>query len=151
MAKKMKIVLIALFLMLNKPICFAQGSTPLLSGKGCIKNGNCTLDQILSFAGTIANFILGIVGSLALLFFIYGGVMMLISAGSSDRVNKGKTILKNAIIGLVIVFASWLIIKFVYQLLGIENWKGTNEFPKTTSQTQSLNSEFNGLKSGGLE
>jgi hypothetical protein len=52
--------------------------------------------------------------------FVYGGTMLLISSGSSERVAKGKTILTNGIIGLVIVLLSYLIIGFVFTALGAD-------------------------------
>lgn len=55
----------------------------------------------------------GVVGSAALIMFVYGGVMFMISAGHSDRVNKGKTILSNATVGMIILFTSWIIINFL--------------------------------------
>ncbi len=81
-------------------------------------------DMVLVVVGA-SRWVLGIVGSLALLMFIYGGLMFLISAGSSDRVSKAKLILIAAVAGLAIVFASYLIIKFVLDTMGI-NWDGTN-------------------------
>ena len=84
-------------------------------------SGNCGNYELNDFVivfinGT--NIILGLVGSLALLFFVYGGVMMIISAGSSEKIESAKTILRNAVIGLFIVFLSWNIINFVYYGLG---------------------------------
>ncbi|MFH1326453.1 MAG: pilin [Candidatus Falkowbacteria bacterium] len=84
----------------------------------CQKCGDCSLDDFVRLAVNVSNWILGIVGSLALLFFVYGGFMMIISAGNTERSGKAKTILTNAIIGLVIVFTSWLIIYFVQTTLG---------------------------------
>ncbi len=60
--------------------------------------------------GTIIKAILGLSGSVALLVFVYGGFMYLISAGDTKRVEKGKETLKNAALGLVIIFASYLIV-----------------------------------------
>ncbi len=71
----------------------------------------------------VVDIILGVVGSLALLMFVYGGIMMLISAGNSDKVSKAKGIIIAAVIGLGIVFASYLIIEFVMRALGV-NWQG---------------------------
>ncbi len=65
------------------------------------------------FIGRIINSALGIVGSLALLMFIYGGFVWLTSAGSSDKVTKGKNILVWATIGLVVIFMSYGATKFV--------------------------------------
>jgi hypothetical protein len=89
------------------------------------ESGDYQLNDILVVGIQITRFILGIVGSLSLLFFVYGGVMFLISAGSSDKVQQAKTIIINATIGLIIVFTSYIIIEFAMSALGV-NWGGTS-------------------------
>lgn len=54
--------------------------------------------------------VLGIVGALALLMFVYGGIIWLTSGGSEKRIEQGKKILMNATIGLLIIFFSYTII-----------------------------------------
>ena len=88
--------------------------------------GNYTLDDIVMIAIRASKWILGIVGSLALLMFVYGGFMFLISAGSSDKVSKAKTIITAAVAGLIIVFSSYLIIQFVLKTVGI-SWDGSKQ------------------------
>jgi len=97
--------------------------------------GNCgdyELDDFIVLAIKVSQWILGIVGSLSLLMFIYGGLSFLISTGSSDKITKAKDIIVAAIIGLVIVFSSYLIIKFVMQSMGL-SWSGQNEKPTIIS------------------
>jgi hypothetical protein len=53
---------------------------------------------------------LSIVGSLALLMFVYGGVMWLTSRGDTKQVDKGKQTLIWATLGIVIIFASYVIV-----------------------------------------
>lgn len=91
----------------------------------CHGKGNCELNDFILTAVLFANRSLGIVGSIALLFFIYGGVMFLISAGNSERINQAKKILTGAVIGLVLVFISFTIINFTLNALGItsEWWR----------------------------
>lgn len=79
-----------------------------------------SLSGFMQVAIAISKWILGIVGSVALLMFVYGGIMFLISGGSSERVEKGKQIIIGSVIGLVIVFASYTIIGFVFHSLGID-------------------------------
>lgn len=67
--------------------------------------------------GRIIKNILGIVGSLALLMFVVGGLMWMLSAGNEQRVKKGKDILIWASLGLVIIFTSYAILKFVFEVL----------------------------------
>jgi len=88
------------------------------TGDNC---GGYTLNNFVQLGVNVANWILGIVGSLALLFFIYGGLTMIISSGKSESVQKAKTILTNAIIGLIIVFTSWVIINFAVTILTGKN------------------------------
>lgn len=63
--------------------------------------------------------ILGIVGSLALLMFIYGGFMFLISSGNSEKITQAKQIIVSAVIGLIIVFTSYMIIQFIFTAFDI--------------------------------
>lgn len=102
----------------------------------CAKAGDCGLNDILLVAVNVADFILGIVGSVALLFFIYGGFVFILSGGNEKRLGEGKQILLNSVIGLVIVFASYLIIQFSLTLLGVKGadtgaWSDLLEFTKT--------------------
>ncbi len=71
------------------------------------------------FIGKIIKAILGVVGSLALLMFIYGGFNWMTAAGSPEKVEKGKQILLWATIGLIVIFTSYALVKFVFTSLGV--------------------------------
>jgi hypothetical protein len=60
--------------------------------------------------------VIGFVGALALLMFVYGGVMWM-TAGDSKRVDTAKEILKNSTIGLLLIFFSYSIVSIVFSLL----------------------------------
>lgn len=94
---------------------------PCKSQNNC---GNYSLNDFMLLAVNVSDWILGIVGSLALLFFIYGGFMFTMSAGVSDRVDKGKKILFGAIVGLVLVFTSYIIIQFSMEAIGFKKEDG---------------------------
>ncbi len=98
--------------------------------------GNYTLNDMARTALKISNFILGIVGSLALLAFVAGGLMMMLSAGNAEWVTRGKQTIIGAVVGLAIVFTSYMIIQLVYGSLGL-NWSGTSNFPTPTTGTPS--------------
>lgn len=100
----------------------AQGTT-----ESCKKycKGDYSLNDIVQVGVNATQILLGLSGSVALLFFIYGGVTFLISGGSAEKVTKGKTIITNAIIGLVLIFISFTIIQFSMEALGYtksESW-----------------------------
>ena len=64
--------------------------------------------------GRVINAILGITGSFALFMFIYGGFSMLTSAGSPEKIDKGKKILTWAIIGIMVILGSYAITNFIF-------------------------------------
>jgi uncharacterized membrane protein YjfL (UPF0719 family) len=63
--------------------------------------------------GNIITAVLGIVGSLALVMFIFGGLTWMTAAGNTERVTKGKNILIWATIGLIVIFTSYALVEFV--------------------------------------
>jgi hypothetical protein len=63
----------------------------------------------------IISYVLGLIGTVSLLLFIYGGLIWMTSAGSSDKVKKGRDILVWAVIGMAVVFTSYILVKFIIQ------------------------------------
>jgi len=63
--------------------------------------------------GVVIKAVMGIVGSIALAMFIYGGLLWLTSGGNPDRIKKGKDILMWAIIGLVVIFVSYNLVSLI--------------------------------------
>lgn len=65
--------------------------------------------------GRILRLLLGFSGVGALFFFIWGGIILLMSRGNQEKVKEGKDTLMWAVIGLVIAFSSYIILRFVIQ------------------------------------
>lgn len=63
--------------------------------------------------GNVIRALLGIVGSLALAVFIYGGFTWVISAGNDDKIKKGKDMIIWATFGLLVIFASYSLVTFI--------------------------------------
>lgn len=62
--------------------------------------------NLVDIFGRIVKAIIGILGALALLWFIWGGVLWM-TAGESKRTEEAKTIVKNAALGIVLLFFSY--------------------------------------------
>jgi hypothetical protein len=111
------------------------GEIPTGAANVCTGDNNCgnySLSDFLQMAINISDWILGIVGAVALLFFVIGGFMFVLSGGSSDKIEKGKSMIIGSIIGLVIVFSSYLIIQFVLTSMGFSkgldgNWSKSGQ------------------------
>lgn len=68
---------------------------------------------LLSTGGKITNGFLGVVGTVALAMFVYGGILWLTSGGASEKIEKGRKIFVWAVIGLFVIFSSYLLVNFV--------------------------------------
>lgn len=63
---------------------------------------------------TITKYLLGLLGASAIIMFLYGGFMMVFSAGNEEKLKKSRSILVWAIIGLTIVLSSYSILNYVF-------------------------------------
>ena len=70
-------------------------------------------DNLGSILGNIINIILIIVGILAVLYLIYGGIMYISAGGDAEKASKGRVAITNAIIGIVIIMLALAIYNFV--------------------------------------
>lgn len=64
-------------------------------------------------AGQLIGTLLAFVGVLFLILMIYAGLMWMTAGGNEQTVDKSKTLIINAIIGLVIVLAAYGITSFI--------------------------------------
>ncbi|HPY08773.1 MAG TPA: pilin, partial [bacterium] len=57
--------------------------------------------------GRIISIVLTFLGVIALLLIIYAGFLWMTSGGEEEKIRRAKNVLKNAAIGLLIIFSSW--------------------------------------------
>lgn len=94
----------------------------------CRDSGQCSLDQVMQIFVNISTAILGIIGSIVLLMFVYGGVIWITSEGDASRVNQGKQTVVNAVIGLALVLGAYAIMTFVIaSVIGAEPGQSLEE------------------------
>lgn len=70
-------------------------------------------DSISALIGRVITAVLGVVGSIALLMVIYGGFTWMLAAGNSEKIKKGRDIIVWAMLGLVVIFTSYALVRFV--------------------------------------
>ena len=87
------------------------------SGSGFEKLSDITVPGIVSGA---ISMLLVISALIAFVFLIIGGIKWITSGGDKDRTAGAQKTLTAALIGLVIVFAAWAIIKLIQTFFGIE-------------------------------
>lgn len=98
---------------------FGSTCPPVVPGqcdkKSCrdLPNPLALSDKQISVPTILGNIIkgaLGIVGSLALLMIVWGGFQWLVSMGNPEKVKSGLNTMLWAAIGLVLVFASYMLV-----------------------------------------
>ncbi|QQS60120.1 hypothetical protein IPN41_03265 [Candidatus Falkowbacteria bacterium] len=124
--KRIKIILgVCLFILLMLPgLTFALPDSDIPGGNppgGNDPNSAKTVSltnpigssDVPTLIGKIISAVLGVIGSLALLMVIYGGFTWMLAAGSSEKIKKGRDIIVWAILGLVVIFTSYALVRFV--------------------------------------
>jgi hypothetical protein len=112
--KKILIIFI-LFIFLTPVLISAQGLVP------CGGDGQepCTISHFFTMLYRIYDFIVKMIATpLAIIALTVGGIVLMISAGNPNTASLGKKILWTAIIGLFLVWGSWVIINFIMEILG---------------------------------
>ena len=87
----------------------------------------CDFNALMTLVNTVINFMLYfMVIPIAAIMFVYAGFELLTAGGESAHARtKAKSIFTNALIGLVIAMACWLIVKLVLSTLGYDGtWIG---------------------------
>ncbi|MBU0731721.1 pilin [Patescibacteria group bacterium] len=72
--------------------------------------------SVMEIVINVIQVLLTLLGSAALLVFIYGGIMLITSAGNEEKVKKARSTLVWAILGLVIILVSYGVMSFVFGL-----------------------------------
>jgi len=88
---------------------------------------NCQLCHFFVMGKGILDFVLEIIIIIAVLMFVYGGITFIIATGDPGKFSKGKDIIQAAVIGLVIIFAAWIIVNTIFLLIGVADWTGLRE------------------------
>lgn len=84
--------------------------------------GECKdVNIFIKLAIDLANVLLSIIGGIALIAFLYGGFILILSEGNSEKIEKGKGAMMAALIGLAVVFAAYLIVNVLSDALGVSS------------------------------
>lgn len=70
-------------------------------------------DEPGAYANKIIQYAVGLVGIILVVFLIYGGFLYLTSGGKEQQAGKAKTVITYAIFGTVVLFAAYIIAKYV--------------------------------------
>ncbi len=81
-------------------------------------------DSLITTVKSFVNWVLRILGLIALMVLLWGGFQMLTAAGDENKYKQGFTILKQAGIGLAFIALAWLMVSLIFWLLGLITGSG---------------------------
>jgi len=113
------------------PVAYGAATEPVedLTGAGAVVNGAEAFTGVGSLPGKfktdpreiakkIINFVSGFLGIIAVVLVLVAGFMWMTSGGEDKKAEEAKKLLFNAVIGLILILATWSIAYFVVDQLG---------------------------------
>jgi cytochrome bd-type quinol oxidase subunit 2 len=110
-------------------LAFVLAAAPLAAGaqfdrtKTNAQGSGLPNQTIYEIIRNTMNYLLAIIGFLAIVGFVISGIMFLTAAGSEEQIKKAKSALKYSIIGIIVALAGFIVINAATGFL-----KGSTEF-----------------------
>ena len=114
-----KIIGFFIVLTILLPVFFCNAQE---SANGTLRNplgGAGGVSGVTTMINGMIKVVLGFTGLLALISFIYGGILWMISYGDSNKIKKGQEVMKWSVFGLTVIFASYAIVMTLFEFMGI--------------------------------
>ncbi len=92
-----------------------EGATESLEEVGAAAELSTT--SLPALIGNIISIVLGLLGIVFVVLIVYGGFLWMTAGGGGEQIKKAKSILTNAIIGLIITIAAYAISAYVIQAI----------------------------------
>ncbi|HNW55620.1 MAG TPA: pilin [bacterium] len=145
--KKLVIFLILLVIPLSVGAATVSLDNPLKS------SGVTSLFDSSAYIGGVIKKILGLIGAISLLLFVYGGFLMILSGGSESKIKEAKNIMVYTATGLAVIFSAYIILNFFLGALGGNLYDEYYDMPASPSVAGEIetNSNSNNCPTGCLK
>lgn len=133
MSKKIFITLFVVFAMVFLVGFGASAQAALVDCGNAVSptdsSTGCKLGDILTTAFNLIEYMLGGAATFAVAGVVYGGVLMVTSAGNESRSAEGKKAVTNSLIGLAVILLAFLMVRTLFTVLGFDNGTEVLENP----------------------
>lgn len=93
-----------------------EGSLTNIESQAGLKFAGGSLGEVVS---RITPYIFAAVGILLVFYFLSGGFKLMTSGGDPKKIEGGKKIIVNALIGFIIIFTAYWLVQIILSFLGI--------------------------------
>lgn len=112
---KLTFLIIITALLLTPTITCAQTEDDIIFDNPVTSIGNDP--SVSNIVGRAIKIALGIIGSIALILFIIAGFVWMTAQGNAEKIKKSQAIMLWAAIGLVVIFSSYILLTFVFNII----------------------------------
>ena len=85
----------------------------------CTETGNCSLTDVMNTGIRVANFLMGLAGVLFIGIVLWAGAQLLLFAHEAKSITSAQTMIKEAMIGIIIIMIAGVAVRFVASSLGV--------------------------------
>lgn len=99
------------------------GGTPPSGGEGVeLPNPIAPYNTIEDVAVNITNFLLWIIGTISVLVLVFAGFTYVTSTGNEQEIEKAKTRMTYAILGLLLAIIAWAVVYTILSQFGVRGF-----------------------------
>lgn len=80
------------------------------------------------FDGIVDFVLIYVIPPIAVLMLVVGGIMFYFAGGRPELVTRGKSLIKNVVIGLFLAYGAFMLVGTVLKIIGVADWTGLQNF-----------------------
>lgn len=69
---------------------------------------------VQTLIGRVIKTVMGVVGSIALIMFVYGGLMWMTASGNTEKISKAMRIITWSTLGIIVILSSYALVDFIF-------------------------------------
>src|SRR5258706_1801322 len=90
-----------------------------MNWSGCSNQGVATLDCLPLVIANLISWAIVLAGAVSVILIIFGGIKFITSGGDPKGVEAARKTVMFAVIGLIVIFASFAIVKLIAETTGV--------------------------------
>lgn len=92
---------------------------PDVPGSTSTQDFSTWVENVIKWIQNVINRVLGLLALVAVIILIYTGVKMLVNSSDDAAITEWYKTVKNIFIALLFIGASWLIVRFIFYVIGL--------------------------------
>lgn len=118
------------------------------------EEGSCSIPWLAQYIAGLQNYAIGIVGVIAVIVLMIGGIIWLTAAGNNHQIDQAKKLIGGSVIGVFLVLSAYSILYIINPNLTVLNsinlrYINRVDLPEIEIDTVELNKNIEDIKTGG--